>query len=129
MMDLTDKIDVTGSDPRELIKAAYALSKPQGLGFLHAREGELDDATVDEILGHERGFLGVIAKMDYVHGRSCKFTIWRDQETERLYIRNWWYDHDESQLEQLLARCGIERPMNQPGTQDENVSEGIRRKD
>ncbi len=102
---MSDRIDVTGVDLVELAKAAYDLSEPRGLGFLHAREGGLshEDAVVlvDEFpdLPHLRLY------MDYVHGRGCKLTASR--EDDRLFISARWYDHTDEQLRQLLARVGM----------------------
>ena len=39
----------------DVIRAAYDLSTPQGLGFLHARPGGLDDETIARIKESESG--------------------------------------------------------------------------
>lgn len=101
-------IEIPADKAREAIKAAYDLSTPQGLGFLHAREGGLDDETVDAILANERPDSWIVATMDYVHGRSCKFRIYHHEG--RLFIRPRWYDHGDHQLEELLTRLDVESP-------------------
>lgn len=98
-------IEVTGVDLRELVKGAYALSRPVGIGFLHYKDGELDDATVDEIVRSE-GRSAV--SMDYVYGRQCKFHVTRDEDG-RLWTNSSWYDHTSSDLRALLKRVGIEK--------------------
>lgn len=92
-------INITGIDLREFVRAAYDLSSPQGLGFLHAREGGLDDKTIDEIVGRRR------ISMDYVHGRSVKMHV-RDDDGG-LSINSQWYDHSTGQLKALLERVGL----------------------
>lgn len=101
----TDKIKVTGTSLEALVKAAYALSHPIGLGYLHARPGELSDADAAEIVAYGVGKRNAVY-MDYVHGRCCKFYVYRDVQGD-LWINKNWYDHSQSQLQQLLARCGI----------------------
>lgn len=39
--------------------------------------------------------------MDYVRGRACKFTIFR--ESGKLFINKNWFDHSEYDLEKLLG--------------------------
>lgn len=91
------------TDLRALVKTAYALSSPQGLGHLHAREGELDDATVDDILS--RSSPRTRLSMDYTHGRSIKFHV--RQDDDGLYVNSVWYDHFPSQYIELLGSVGI----------------------
>ena len=94
-------IDVTHLDIRKMVKAAYDLSSPQGLGFLHATPDSLTDEEIDQILS--RGTENSPVDMDYIKGRSCKFHISKDDEG-RLSIYDSWYDHSDSQLEELLSR-------------------------
>lgn len=103
---MEDMIDVTDVNPIEIIKAAYALSVPVGMGFLHARPGPLSDEDAQTILGAERPDGRIVASMDYVHGRQVKMTIFR--KDGRHYINNTWYDHTPEQLEQLLEMVGVE---------------------
>jgi hypothetical protein len=97
-------VEIPADKLRDAVKQAYALSSPQGLGFVHYREGELSDEDVDAILS--RGDERRAASMDYVRGRSCKFHVFRDGE--RLFIRPSWYDHSDWHTEQLLKSLGIE---------------------
>jgi hypothetical protein len=112
-------IEIPSDKLRDAIKLAFDLSSPQGLGFLHHRPGGLDDETVDEIIGREaRGH--VVASMDYVHGRSCKFHVYRDGERnnwgDRLYIPPSWYDHCDWALEQLLTGIGVDNAADKIAT-------------
>jgi hypothetical protein len=103
--NMENKIDITGVNLREFIKAAYDLSRPQGLGFIHARSGPLADEVVDEIL--KSGGRRHAARMDYVLGRAVKMNIFDDDG--QLTIHDTWYDHTPEDLDELLSRCGITR--------------------
>ena len=92
----------------DVIRAAYDLSAPQGLGFLHAKAGELDEATMERIKGS--GYGGCVASMDYVHGRAVKLAIFRDGEN--LYIpADRWYDHSIESLQELAKRADLGLPV------------------
>lgn len=105
MFDPICYVEIPANKLREAIKLAYDYSSPQGLGFLHARYGRLDEQTVDEIINCEDPNGRIAASMDYVHGRACKFTVIRHER--QLFIRPRWYDHSDNQLESLLADLGI----------------------
>ena len=90
-----------------VIRAAYDLSAPQGLGFLHARTGGLDDESVEKIKGS--GYGQTVAAMDYVHGRSVKLAVRRDGDV--YYIpADRWYDHSLEKLRELARRADIGEP-------------------
>lgn len=102
---MTDRIEITGVDLRKFIKEVYALSQPQGMGFLHYQGGDLPEDKVDEILA--RGRPDCPVAMDYVIGRACKMFV--RAEDGKLFIAGNWYDHTDAHLRELLDRCGIER--------------------
>jgi hypothetical protein len=107
-MDKENMIELKGVDLRKFVQRVYALSSPQGLGIMHFQDGGLSDADADAIL--ERDKKGrVAASMDYVHGRACKMTVFRDED-DKLYVREMWYDHTRDDLKELLAAFGIELP-------------------
>lgn len=87
-----------------LIRAAYDLSVPVGLGFIHARPGSLTDDEVAQIIQPEGR---IAASMDYVNGRQCKLTVFR-AEDGALSIRDTWFDHSDRQLRQLMDEIGVE---------------------
>jgi len=103
-MDTRGQFDVTDVDLRTLIKAAFDLSRPQGLGFLHHSPNGLTEAELDAIMSNadERGL-----SLDYVRGRSLKFHVNRDRETGRSYVRLDWYDHSRAATEQLMRDVGL----------------------
>lgn len=97
-------LNVTGVELKELAKAAYRFSRPQGLGYLHFEEGELSDEIAQQIIDDGKKYSGGGLSMDYVKGRACKFhVIVRSGE---LFINGRWYDHSEGDLQDLLAAIG-----------------------
>lgn len=94
-------IDVTGVDKIAFAKAVYRLSVPQGMGILHAKQGELDQETAEEITRATK------FSMDYVHGRACKMHL-RERDG-KLMAPSTWYDHTDDQYERLLAEFGFSR--------------------
>lgn len=95
-------VEITGCDLPTLVRAAYDLSRPQGLGFLHARPGPLDDETVKEVISY--GNDNIALNLDYVRGRACKLVVWR--KGERLFTRLHWFDHSSYDLDDLLKAIG-----------------------
>lgn len=91
----------------DVIRAAYDLSVPQGLGFLHVRPGGLDDETIARIKESKSGLYA--ASMDYVHGRAVKLTIRR--EGVICYIpADRWFDHSLEDLRELARRADLGEP-------------------
>jgi hypothetical protein len=99
-------IDVTDIDLRLLVQVAYSGSRPQGLGFLHAKPGGLDEETLNEIVAQSETGRGEI-HLDYLHGRSMKFNVRKDRETGRRYVDLDWYDHGRRATEHLLREVGL----------------------
>jgi len=94
-------IDITGADLVKLVKEAYALSSPQGMGTLHFKPGSLDDDQAKAIVEARGG-----VAMDYVKGRAVKLSVVTHEG--RQYIPNWWFDHSAEQLRDLLRAIGME---------------------
>lgn len=99
-MNTENMIEITGCDLVKLAQEAYNLSKPQGMGFLHFEEGGLSDKDAAALITEDRP-IGPL-RMDYVKGRACKLTVFRDGD--KLYIPDSWYDHSQTHLETLLER-------------------------
>jgi hypothetical protein len=95
-------IKLTNVNTVELVKKAYELSRPQGLGFLHFIEGDtLTDEEAKQFIMED----GTV-NMDYVKGRACKFhTFIKNGE---FFINDNWYDHTDTQLKELLKTIGIQ---------------------
>lgn len=97
-------LNITGVDLKELAKAAYRFSRPQGLGFIHFEEGDLPDYLAQQLVDHNSKYMGGGLSMDYVKGRACKLSaIMRNGE---LFISDRWYDHSARDLQDLLAAVG-----------------------
>jgi hypothetical protein len=94
-------IDVTDVPMPVLVREAYRLSKPQGLGMMHFKPGDIDAVTVAQIVARDDGKNQVAISMDYVHSRAVKLTVFR--ENGRLWIRDEWFDHSSDDLSDLLA--------------------------
>ncbi|MBN9356190.1 MAG: hypothetical protein J0I15_07065 [Herbaspirillum huttiense] len=107
-MDTTNKIEITGADLAAIVKAAYSLSRPQGMGFLHFTPGDMSDERAAEIVNFQRRDPRIPLSLDYIEGRAVKLTVWRDTE-DRLWIANDWYDHTDEDLQQLLKAIGKEQ--------------------
>ena len=98
-------IEITGTELTDVAKIAYALSQPQGLGFLHYEDGNLSDEEAKGLVDAEESDGRIALSMDYVNGRACKLTVFSDEE--KLYISDSWYDHTPEQLDRLLDGIGI----------------------
>lgn len=101
-----DRIDVTGIDKVKFAQAAYDLSVPQGLGYLHARSGSLSDEDAMSCIADGRN--GAELHMDYVHGRSIKMNLIIEADG-KLTAPDSWYDHTDEQYDKLLAQFDISR--------------------
>ena len=99
-------IDVTGIDKVELVKKAYELSRPQGLGMMHFTSEPLSDEEAKSFIEKD----GTI-NMDYVKGRACKFNLFVKDGVESL--RDEWFDHTDGDYDKLLAHFGISRSGSQ----------------
>lgn len=101
-------LDVFASD-------CYALSHPHGLGGRHFREGPLPAEEIPEPDPAGR----LVIAMDYVLGRCVKMCVYRD-DRDRLWIRDRWPAHTDSDLVALCARHAADRAryadlLAQPG--------------
>jgi len=98
-------IEITGADLVKLVKTAYDLSKPQGMGFVHYKPGPLPDSEARDLVKVEGE---VAVSLDYLHGRACKMNVWRKEG--KLFIEDKWFDHKDAQLKELLKRIGKPQP-------------------
>jgi len=113
-------IDVTAIDQIKFIKEVYNLSLPQGLGFLHFKEDKLTDEEAKELLDVWKNDKQFALDMDYVRGRACKMTVFRDGD--KLYIRTPWFDHTNSQLAKLLRKVLPEEELSLLKEEKHNIS-------
>lgn len=106
-MDTKNMINVTEASLTDLAQAAYELSVPVGMGIIHFEEGCLSSEDALSLI-KEDGRMAL--RMDYVHGRQCKFNVYRSEEGD-LWVEPQWYDHTREQLILLLKMVGIETPL------------------
>lgn len=102
-------LNITGVDLPHFAQVVYRLSKPQGMGYIHYKGGELSKADAEAEVASQDSDDRIALSMDYVHGRACKMTVFRLAKTGQLFIRPDWFDHTESQLHQLLDEFGLSR--------------------
>lgn len=98
------EIEITGTDLTRFIQEAYDLSRPRGMGFIHATPGPL---PAEEAASFIRPEGSVAVSLDYVRGRACKMTVWR--RGDRLFIHDTWFDHSDTALAELLRRTGAQQ--------------------
>lgn len=108
--DWKHRVDITGVDLRKLLIAAFDVSVPRGMGFLHHREEPLSDAEAESVLSRNKPDSYVALNADYVRGRAVKLTVWRDRDTGSYYTRPYWFDHDQSKLAAILREAGVANP-------------------
>lgn len=106
-MNTEGMIDVTGVNLVKLCQEAYALSRPQGLGYMHFQEGALPEDEARLIVGQFASDRHIALSLDYVKGRACKLTVRRDADSDKLYIGGQWFDHSDGALRELLSRVGV----------------------
>jgi len=93
-------IDLTGVNLVALVKQAYALSQPRGLGRLAYEPDVLSDADAQALIDRSQS-ASIAVSLDYVKGRGVKLVVFR--RDGRLEIQDAWYDHTTAQLTALLA--------------------------
>ncbi len=93
------KVDITGVMLPKFVKEVYIRSGAQGLGVLHYKPEGLTNDEVNEILDVTQ-FGSTILSLDYIHGRACKMTVFK--ENDGIYINYPWYDHTHEAFVGLL---------------------------
>lgn len=84
-------MDRTGLTDAEVLVALYNASRPQGLGFLHAENGDMTLSEASELLGGERGEPGQPTRgtyFDYLKGRIIKTDVSKNPLDLRLFNRD-----------------------------------------
>jgi hypothetical protein len=100
-------INVTHCDLKKIIQEAYALSVPQGMGFMHFKPGPLSDEEVAGILSRYESHERIAVDMDYIKGRAVKMIVFK--KDGGLYIHDNWYDHLADEYDDFLDRIGATR--------------------
>ena len=105
----TNRVTITRDNLPKVIAKAYELSQPQGMGFLHAKPGEIPDDVLQQILvrsdAGDNQYRKAI-RLDYVQGRAIKLGIHFDADAGSYYLEDTghgWYDHSDEQWVELLT--------------------------
>lgn len=95
MVQTRQTIDISGLDKADILRVLYNNSRPMGLGFLQATEGDLTEQEAQEYINRD-----VLADndfgqygddelyFDYVRGRPLKINLTGDE------FDPWGYDRD-----------------------------------
>jgi hypothetical protein len=109
-------INVTNVDMPAFVKAVYDLSKPSGMGWLYAAPGDIGDDVLAEIMADYNAAMQAreltVLRLNYVQGRACMISIWRDVDGQ-LYIVDGWYEHTPELFAELLNRFSLAPPAFQ----------------
>ena len=104
-------VDLTNANLVELVKGAYSLSVPLGMGFLHYRPGGLTEEEAQSLVNPDPNARYAVA-MDYVRGRAVKMSVWNVPDNAahnpqgiKRFTMPYWYDHTQEEFELLLATC------------------------
>jgi hypothetical protein len=89
-------IKIRDKDKAKALCALYNNSKPQGLGFLHAVPGNLDE-------GEAASVLEKFHYVDYLKGRVIKTDFYHSRIDTRLYDR----DNGDGAGERALREAGL----------------------
>lgn len=114
-----DKLDLV-----KFTQDVYSLSTPQGLGHFQAKEGGLTENEAKEIVGRFSNDKYCALSLDYVQGRACKMTV-SHSEDGGFELSDSWYDHSESQYNELLSKHGIAREETPPEKQASEKGLGV----
>lgn len=96
---MSEKIDISGLDKRDVLRALYDAAKPQGMGMLQYDPAPLTDAEVERLLpeGQDAPFF------DYVKWRVMKVKIAGDDFDPWLFDR----DNGSGAARAALEKAGL----------------------
>lgn len=82
-----------------VIKKAYDLSEPKGMGHLHYTPGPMTDDEARSVISKFQDRTGI--HLDYLQGRAVKLSIWKDDYGYFISDRPTWFDHSQAQWTEL----------------------------
>lgn len=91
-------IDIKGISKAAVLAALYNASRPKGMGFLHAKPGDMSEAEAAKLLKEQTYF-------DYLRGRVMKVDLSGDELEERLYDRDNGYGAAYHAIAHLLKKA------------------------
>lgn len=98
------KIRIAADRLNLAVRAAYNLSQPQGLGFLHAQPGEMTEEEADQVINVTPGRP---IRLDYVRGRAVKLSFELDEEGYYVNDKGRWFDHSDQQWMEFKKIVGV----------------------
>lgn len=107
---MTTRVHFSRSHLPSVIRKAYELSQPQGLGFLHFQPGSIPEGVLNQIVEQSNKRLGIDVHgvyMDYVLGRSVKLGIPHSPSDDTFYLidEGRWYDHSQEAWKELVQHA------------------------
>ncbi len=79
-------VNIKGLSKEAVLAALYNNSKPQGMGFLHFKPGDMSPEEAKQIIGQRRDTGHYF--FDYLMGRVMKVDLGGDEVETRLYDRD-----------------------------------------
>lgn len=88
-------MNIKGTSKAKILAALYNASRPQGMGFLQAKPGDMSEGEAQKLLdaGH--------TYFDYLHGRVMKIDLSSDELRTALYDR----DNGQGAAEDAITRA------------------------
>jgi hypothetical protein len=91
-------IDIKRQPKEKVLAALYNASRVQGMGYLQAKAGQMDEAQAKKELEENPG-----CYFDYLHGKVMKVDLSKDQFDPWLYDRDNGQGAAERALKPLLS--------------------------
>jgi hypothetical protein len=88
-------MDIKGISKAKILAALYNASRPQGMGFLQAKSGDMSESEAQKILDDGHTYF------DYLYGRVMKIDLSGDELRTALYDR----DNGHGAAEDAITRA------------------------
>jgi hypothetical protein len=88
-------MDIKGISKAKILASLYNASRPQGMGFLQAKNGDMSEAEAQKLLDDGHTYF------DYLYGRVIKIDLSGDELRTALYDR----DNGHGAAEDAITRA------------------------
>jgi hypothetical protein len=88
-------MDIKGISKAKILAALYNASRPQGMGFLQAKNGDMTEQEAQKLLDAGQTYF------DYLHGRVMKIDLSGNELRTALYDR----DNGQGAAEDAITRA------------------------
>jgi hypothetical protein len=88
-------MDIKGISKAKILASLYNASRPQGMGFLQAKNGDMSEAEAQKLLDDGHTYF------DYLYGRVMKIDLSGDELRTALYDR----DNGHGAAEEAITRA------------------------